>query len=308
MKQFRLTHPFISATGALLLAVIAFVSGVTAVSLLSNVGAPAETAIAATAAFPAPLVLDPNTLLAKAAVVYDPTTGRILYAKNSQTPLPLASLTKLMTATTVLTYNSGNPSVTISPDELLQGGDAGDLGFQAGDTILLSNLLQMGLIASSNNAMQAAASTLGPEYLETMKKTADSLGLSDMQFYNPTGLDMSTTTAGAYGSAYDMARLAAYFSENYPQYFDLTTQSHVSIPDGNHTLTAAATAVPLENIPGLIGAKTGYTDLAGGNLVAVFDIEVGHPLVAVVLGSTEDGRFSDMQTLIQVARAQTSSL
>ncbi len=198
-----------------------------------------------------------------------------------------------------------NTPITITAEDLAP---EGDWGFATGDTVVLSDLLRMGLIASSNDAMQAAASSLGPNYLETMQASVEAMGLTDMRFYNPTGLDESTTTGGAYGSAYDIARLASIFSEKYPQYFDLTTQQQVSVQDGKRTLSAAATAIPLDDVPGLIGAKTGYTDLAGGNLVAVFDIEIGHPLVAVVLGSTEDGRFSDMKTLIQAARTQTPTL
>ena len=73
----------------------------------------------------------------------------------------------------------------------------------------------------------------------------------------------------------------------------------------DRTLTAAGDRAPLQNIPGFIGAKTGYTDLAGGNLVAVFDIDIGHPLIAVVLGSTEEGRFTDIETLINAAARAT---
>ena len=305
MKTFRLTHPFVSAAGALLLAVIAFASGVTAISILNKTSLPTEAVAAAAEAFPTPVVLDPTALIAQAAVVYDPLDGRILYAKNSQTPLPLASLTKLITASAVLASVPTNTQVAITSEDLAPDGD---WGFQVGDSVAVSDLLRIGLIASSNDAMQAAASSLGPNYLGSMQAIVESMGISDMRFYNPTGLDTSTTTAGAYGSAYDMARIAAAFSRSYPQYFDLTTQSKVSIPDGGRTLSATATAVPLEDVPGLVGAKTGYTDLAGGNLVAVFDIEVGHPIVLVVLGSTEDGRFSDMKMLINAARTQTPNL
>jgi D-alanyl-D-alanine carboxypeptidase len=65
---------------------------------------------------------------------------------------------------------------------------------------------------------------------------------------------------------------------------------------------AIPTAEPILEFPGLIGAKTGYTDLAGGNLVVAFDLEIGHPVIAVVLGSTQEGRFTDMRALIEAAR------
>jgi D-alanyl-D-alanine carboxypeptidase (penicillin-binding protein 5/6) len=135
-----------------------------------------------------------------------------------------------------------------------------------------------------------------------MNQVAAELGLSKSYFLNPTGLDFNTTTSGAYGSAYDVARLAAIFYKQNSYYFEQTQHSAVSIDDSGRVSNGHATAQPLLSIPGFIGAKTGYTDLAGGNLVAIFDVEIGHPLVAVVLGSTLDGRFTDIKTLINAAR------
>lgn len=296
MKNPLLNHPIISVAGALLLCVVAFGSGVGATSLLhlqaQNLAAAAE--------FPAPIPLDPSHLSAKAAVVYDPKDGRVLYEKNAHMQLPLASLTKLMTASVVLGAHTATSSVRITRADVAS---EGDWGFRPGDKVLVSDLIKIGLVASSNDAMAAAAASLGANYLEVLNNTADVLGFPQMEFLNPTGLDVSSTTAGAYGTAYDVARLAALFFKNYPEYFGLTTQASVSIHDGAHTLSAHATALPLAEVPGVLGAKTGYTDLAGGNLVVVFDISIGHPLVAVVLGSTENGRFDDMKTLIRAARA-----
>ena len=168
---------------------------------------------------------------------------------------------------------------------------------------MLFDLLKISLVASSNDAIAAAAATLGPGYLALMNKKAEDLGLLHTHFLNPTGLDVSVEQAGAYSSAYDVARLAAAFYKQYPQFFELTQSPSVSIQVGLHTLSANATAAPLLDLPGFVGAKTGYTDLAGGNLVAIFDVDIGHPLVAVVLGSTPEGRFDDIRTLISAARA-----
>lgn len=301
MKTPNMSHPFVTAVGTLFFVTVAFVSGVQATALLNKSATTAHTAAVAQA-FPAPLALNASQLLAKAAVVYDPQDGRILYAKNSSAQLPLASLAKLLTATAVLGHASPTTPVSVDSDHLKP---AGDWGLRPGDTLSLSALLKMSLIASSNDAMAAAASSLGNNSVQAINKEAQTLGLPSIYLTNSTGLDESSTTAGAYGSAYDVARLASIFYSRYPEYFTLTTQTGVSIEDGNRTLSAAATALPLSDVPGLIGAKTGYTDLAGGNLVAIFDVTIGHPLVAVVLGSTEDGRFSDMKTLIHAIRAQT---
>lgn len=298
MRNLGLSHPFVSATGALLLCTVAFVSGVGAVSTLNRVQNDAAQAAAA-ALFPRPAALDPAALQAKAAVIYDPLDDRILYAKNSHMQLPLASLTKLITAAAVLNHADARQTVNVTAQSLTP---QGDWGLRAGDRLSLSSLLHLGLVASSNDAMAAAAESLGADYMKTLNATAEEMGLSRMHFLNPTGLDETATTAGGYGSAYDTARLAALFYRDHPEYFNLTSQKSVSIQDGGRTLSADATAIPLTSVPGLIAAKTGYTDLAGGNLVVVFDVEIGHPLVAVVLGSTEEGRFSDMRTLISTVR------
>ncbi len=255
--------------------------------------------------FPSTLQLDPSKIEGKAALVYDPVAKRILFQKNASESLPLASLTKLMAAQTVLSKIKPTAEVTITADDLKPDGD---WGFVVGDVVKISDLIKMSLVASSNDAMAAAASSLGDDYLNDMNSTAGRLGLSNTYFLNPTGLDLSEDTAGAYGSAYDVARLAAAFMKEYPQYFELTAQSSVSIQDGTRTLSADATAAPLLSIPGFIGAKTGYTDLAGGNLVAAFDIDIGHPVIIVVLGSSEEGRFADIKTLIDASRGTSSEL
>ncbi len=293
------TQTSVAAIFAAVFGVLAFMGGVTAFVVMHPSTAPAETAAMH---FPAPFTVADSALAARAAIVYDPTNGRVLYEKNAGLPLPLASITKLMTAQVALASIPSTTPVTITSADILH---QGDWGLRPGDTLSLYALLKLGLVASANDAMAAVATSLGSTYLAQMNQTATSIGLTQTRFLNPTGLDISTTTAGAYSSAHDVALLAATFYAQHPEYFTLTQASKVRIVDGSRTLAAAATALPLLDIPGLVGAKTGYTDLAGGNLVAIFDVEIGHPLVAVVLGSTEEGRFADIRTLINTARTST---
>ncbi len=247
------------------------------------------------------VLINPVELEAKAAIVYDARTSRILFEKNANQSLPLASLTKIMTAEAILSVASEDTSVTITQEDLASEGDS---GLVLGDTWSLKNLLTFGLVASSNDAMTAAASSAGTDtVVSIMNSKALSLGLSDMRFSNPTGLDVSTSVAGAYGSARDMAILVSQFLKEHQDLFGNTVSAGTSVEGGGHEFEASPTAEPLLDIPGLIGAKTGYTDLAGGNLVAAFDIEVGHPVIVVVLGSSRDGRFSDMRALIDATRA-----
>jgi len=260
---------------------------------------------AAPAPFPPPVALEPAALSARSAVLYDPSTGAVLFAKDASTPRPLASLTKLMAATVVLN-NTTRPlsePVTLTKADIAPEGDAGDWNLHAGLTATLGDLIKFGLVASSNDAMAAAAASLDGNYLKDMNATAANLGLEHTYFLNPTGLDLTTETSGAYGSAEDVAKLAGAFFKQYPEFFELTSSPVVSMEASGKTILANATTRPLLSVPGFIGAKTGYTDLAGGNLVAAFDVDIGHPLIAVVLGSTEQGRFDDIKTLIAAARA-----
>ena len=279
-----------AALGCLMLVVFLFYSG-TPASTQAEHAAQAVT-------------LAPNALSAKAAIIYDPTTGKILYDKNSQLTLPLASLTKLMTAHVLLGTVPLGTTVTITAKDISVDSDAGDWGFKEGDTLTLSDAIKIGLAASSNYAMAAAGDTLGSGYINDLNKDASALGLTHTYFLNSTGLDLNTETSGAYGSAYDIARLAAAFLKNYPQYFELSSEPTITVEVSGRPLTANATTIPLQDIPGFIGAKTGYTDLAGGNLVMAYDIDINHPLIAVVLGSTEEGRFTDIRTLVNASRAQ----
>lgn len=247
------------------------------------------------------VTLPENALIGHAAIIYDPVHHEVVYQKNANQPLALASLTKLITAQAVLSANPANTPVYVSQDAVSTEGDS---GLKPGETVELSQLLTLALGASSNDAIAAAAASLGDRSIEAINEEADKLFLTQSRFLNPTGLDVNATTPGAWGSAYDVARLTAAFMKDHGEFFSDTTLVTVTAQTDEGTLTASPTAEPFLDAPGLIGAKTGYTDLAGGNLVVAFDLSVGRPLIGVVLGSTREGRFSDMRTLIEAAREQ----
>ncbi len=251
---------------------------------------------------PQALLLKDSDIRATAAVLYDPKTKEVLYAKNGQVTLPLASLTKLMTAQVVLSNVPTSTLITLSKKDVSVEGDAGDINLKAGDTMTLGSIIKLGLDASSNHAMSAAAAALGSEYINDLNQTARDLGLTHTYFLNSTGLDLDEEISGGYGSAIDMAHLTAAFMREYPTYFEVSTRESVTVPVSGRLVTVKATGLPILDIPGIIGLKTGYTDLAGGNLVVAFDSEVNHPLIAVILGSTQQGRFEDMRVLINAAR------
>jgi D-alanyl-D-alanine carboxypeptidase len=244
--------------------------------------------------------VSPGALKARAAILYDAKTGEVLYGKDIDTEYPLASLTKLMSASTVLSLKSSDELVTISLEDLASEGDS---GFMVGDVWSLRNLLTIGLVESSNDAMAAAAaSACTSSIVNRMNESAAAIGLKNMRFNNVTGLDIDEATAGAYGSAREMAIIAAEFLKNHPDLFGVTISQRTRLESKNSAIDADPTASPLLDIPGLLGAKTGYTDLAGGNLVVAFGLDIGHPVIAVVLGSSIEGRFEDVRELIRAAR------
>jgi len=132
-----------------------------------------------------------------------------------------------------------------------------------------------------------------------MNITADDLGLSSLKFYNATGLDLSTTEAGAYGSARDVTFLLEHILKSAPSLLLTTTESNNRIYNATGAYHEAENTNPtIKKIPNLLGSKTGYTELAGGNLTIVFDAGFNRPIIITVLGSSFDDRFTDVLQLV----------
>jgi D-alanyl-D-alanine carboxypeptidase (penicillin-binding protein 5/6) len=248
------------------------------------------------------------SLIGKSAIVYDLSTGKTLYAQNAYASLPLASITKLLTLYAALNILTPTSTVTMTPVALSQAGDAADNGFSPGETFGFEDLARLTLAASSNDGAEAiaeAADAAGNTTTDVLLSNAVSeLALTQTHAVNSTGLDVDTTNSGGYGSAHDVAVLAGALIKKSPDIARATTLPSVSITSQQGiTHSFANTDVDVTEYPNLLLSKTGYTDLAGGNLVIVFDIGIDHPIAIVVLGSTEDGRFTDMQQLMRATLA-----
>jgi len=98
---------------------------------------------------------------------------------------------------------------------------------------------------------------------------------------------------GAYGSARDMALLFAYTLKNYPEILEATRYNNLEFKSDAEKYEAGNTNIFVNKIPNIIASKTGYTDLAGGNLVIAFDAGINRPIIISILGSTQDDRFED---------------
>ena len=237
---------------------------------------------------------------AKAAYVYDVAHQKVLYEKNADVTLPLASITKIMTANVAVESLAKDATISIQPSALAQDGDSGLL---TGEKWNFTKLLDYTLAVSSNDGAAAVAEAVGPNFVDLMNQKTALLNLSSMHFYNETGLDVSPAQSGGYGSAADVTRLFKYTLDTHPEIFTPTTYQRFTVSSlDNVKHIAINTDADLDKIPGIIGSKTGFTDLAGGNLVVVYDASLNYPIIVVVLGSTYDGRFSDMTDLINAAQ------
>lgn len=249
------------------------------------------------------------SIRAKAAYVWDIKKQRALFKKEESKQLPLASVTKLMTALVANEVLEESEKVPIDTLSVRQDGDSGFVEGELFDRLSLSDLV---LMSSSNDGAFALAAASGntliqgggaTTFVDAMNIRAKEIGLNETYFKNPTGLDISTTEAGAYGSARDMAFLMEYIVVNHPDILTFTRedQARVWSQTGDYH-DAENTNYYVDEIPGLMGSKTGYTDLAGGNLVVAFNAGLDRPIVAVVLGSTQQERFTDIITLVEEAQ------
>jgi len=250
-------------------------------------------------------------LEAKSAIVWDVQKQRLLFNKNADDQLPLASITKLMTALVTYELLDPNEKVAITLEALQTEGDS---GFRVGEEFTVKNLTDITLIASSNDGASALGASVGstimkdpnPEsvFVTAMNIKAKQLGLTKTYFENSTGLDVSTSKAGAYGSARDVALLMEYIITTMGDAVEQTTQDIVRISNesGAYHITKNTNDY-VGDMTGLIASKTGYTNLSGGNLVVAVDAGLNRPIIVVVLGSSYNGRFTDTLDLLRRAQA-----
>ena len=235
---------------------------------------------------------------ARAYVVYDITEKRIVTSKNEKEVLPLASITKVMSAITAHRMADLDTRIVITKDAKID--NHLDLGLRENQGWRLDELLKYSLIFSSNSGMYAIASHFGtPVFVTRMNVEASKIGKT-LQFTNPAGLDMKGQIGGI-GSAYDVALMMTQARKEIPQILDATTHQRFTAVTEHGLLSGIPnTNQAIIDIRGAEGSKTGYTDLAGGNLALVVDMSIGHPVVIVVLGSTRSDRFVDAETIYKV--------
>ena len=270
--------------------------------------APSSQQAAATSALPALPRLPDIELDAQSAIVVDMASGATLFERNADVQLPLASITKAALVLAVSEVLPLDSLITVG-STIPPTGTTGAL--PSGSVWRVQDIIDFTLAGSSNEGAELlaraadeplrarySAAPIGSAAVWRMDEIARERGLHDMYFLNPSGLDESATQSGGYGSARAVAALFAYVASALAEVFTATARKEVTITSQEgRAVVASNTDDALDAIPWIVLGKTGYTDLAGGNLAVVFDTG-GHRIVAVVLGSTKDGRFSDMRALV----------
>jgi D-alanyl-D-alanine carboxypeptidase (penicillin-binding protein 5/6) len=259
-----------------------------------------------TAARPRPQrALFPN-VLAPAAIVVDAGTGQVFFAKGPDQPLPIASLSKIMTALLVL--ERGHLSATAVVSRRAASAEPVVVGLRPRERISGQALLYGMLLRSGNDAATALAEHVSGSvsaFVALMNRRAHSLGLRHTWFADPAGLDDR-----GYGTARDLANLTRVALAD-RSFAAIVNTDRFVLRDGHHRARA------LWNInlfrgqyPGAIGVKTGFTSRAGDCLVAAARRD-GRTMIAVVLGDSPathwQDAFGDAARLLDYAFAWSPS-
>lgn len=228
---------------------------------------------------------------ARNVFILDRKSGVVLYEKGADEQIYPASTTKMMTA--LVAYEKYSLETVITVDKSYPEGV--NIGLQPGEKVKVADLIYAMLVQSANDSAEVLAAGLPggrDEFIAQMNFKAAQLRLSNTHFLNPTGLDQD----GHYSSAADLARLAdALISHPLLAKIVATENAVISSADYSSYHTLSNVNRLLGQVSGVVGVKTGFTDLAGESLVTLISRD-GHEVIISLLGSTD--RFSDTRLLI----------
>ena len=214
------------------------------------------------------------------AVLMEAESGRVLWEKNAEAPLPNASTTKIMTCLIALESGMLDDTVTVSPNAASKPETR--MGLSAGEKIKLRDLLYPMMLESANDAAVAVAEHIAgseEEFCDMMDERAIEIGATDTDFETANGLDRD----GHHSTAMDMARITAYALEN-EDFREIISAPSATVKSDRRTYTVANKDRLLKEYDGAIGVKTGFTGLAGQCFVGAAKRD-GMTLISVVLGS-----------------------
>jgi D-alanyl-D-alanine carboxypeptidase len=245
--------------------------------------------------------LDLQVKAAISVLVDSQDREKTLFKKNSSEMLPIASLTKLMTANIVLENYDLSREIEISEEAVAQEGEAGKL--KTGKVFSVEYLLYPLLMESSNDAAYALANDYNKmteeKFVELMNLKAEDLGMENTYFVNSSGLDPEQPNHSInYSTTEDLVKLTKYLFKK-PLIREILATPKFSLygPELINTNELLEKSTSWQT--NVVGGKTGFTDQAGGCILLVLKNERGNFLINVILGaSSPSTRIEEMQKLI----------
>lgn len=270
---------------------------------------------------------------AKAAIAVDADTGKIFYAQDSTTPMPIASITKVLSIYVVYDKIKNEEldlldQVVISPQlaELSTKPDLSNVALVANQAYTVESLIHASLIQSANAAVMALGEKVAgsqEQFVNLMRQKAESLGITDAKIISVSGLnnrDLGDFRYPGTGddeenemSAQDVAIIAKHFIEDYPEVLNITSTvqerfgENTAQPSIMQNWNQLLPGLPLQK-EGVIGLKTGTTDLAGACFVGVIR-QNSREVITVVLhannqANDSNARFVETSKLMDYALNQ----
>lgn len=232
------------------------------------------------------------------AILMDYETGRVIWGKNIDKPLAMASTTKIMTAIIALENGNLRDIVTVSKNAT-KAPDV-KMNIQENEEILLEDLLYALMLQSSNDCAIAIAEHIGgsvEKFCEMMTEKAKIIGATDTLFLTPNGLDEGEH----HSTAYDMAIITRYALDN-EELMKIVSTSNVTIKTNKRVYDVTNKNAFLTSYDGATGMKTGYTNKAGYCFVGSATRE-DMTLISVVLASGwgasgKEQKWTDSKTLL----------
>lgn len=240
---------------------------------------------------------DEPIINSRTGVIYDRKSGRILWEKNANKRVAMASTTKIMTCIIVLENANLNDEVTVSSKAAGTGGSR--LGLKKGDKITVNDLLYGLMLRSGNDAAVALAEHVGGDkegFANLMNSKAKDLELKDTHFVTPHGLD----NPEHYTTAYELAKITEYALKN-EKFAKIVNTKECTININGYSKALNNTNELLGYLQGVNGVKTGFTNNAGRCLVTSVNRD-NFEIITVVLGAdTKKIRTTDSIKLIEYA-------
>lgn len=217
--------------------------------------------------------------------IFDPETGKLLVGNNVEQKLPIASVTKLFTAESVLASKKKDEQFSILYNDVLTEGRAGKLAY--GETVTPYQLLFPLLIESSNDAAVAIERKLGSDFSTSITHITNTLSLTNTEIAEPSGLSPKNLS-----TVQDLSTFYAYLRKTHPHIIDITQLNTYVGPK-----TGYINNDPARTLATFTGGKHGYTEEANRTFVGTFVRPDGKGEIGIVLLKS-DNLLEDIETLL----------